>query len=74
MKKNRDELIVVIIHNTWKCHKETFCVTTFISNKQKYLFLFHFSSTKLENRWAEQGGGRLVLVGRGRWWGKGAEG
>jgi hypothetical protein len=37
---------------TWKCHKKTPCLATFISNKQKYhvfSFIFYlFSSTKSE--------------------------
>jgi hypothetical protein len=41
----------------WKYHKETPCVDTFISN----FFFLLFSSTKLENRRAEQ-----VLPGEGR--------
>jgi hypothetical protein len=47
-----------IIHIALKCHMETPCVTTFISNKEKchvFLFIFSlFSTTKLENRRAEQ--------------------
>jgi hypothetical protein len=36
--------------------KETPCAATFISNKQKYIFVFFslFPSTKLENRKAKQ--------------------
>jgi hypothetical protein len=46
--------------HTRKYHKETPCVATFISNKQKCNFSL-FSSTKLENRRAEK-----VLGGEGR--------
>jgi hypothetical protein len=40
---------------TWKYYKETSCVSSFISNKQKF-HIFLFSSTKLENRSCPSGG------------------
>jgi hypothetical protein len=61
---------------TWKYHKETSCGAIFILNKQKWYYLF-FSSTKSENRKAEQvllRGGELVPVGGVRWWRKGVRG
>jgi hypothetical protein len=55
MKKIRgDKPIGVIIH-TWKYHKETPYVATFISDKQKCHFILFsfFLSTKSENRKVE---------------------
>jgi hypothetical protein len=59
---------------TWNYHKETHCVATCISKKQKYHgfhFIFSlFSSTELENRRVEQvlpGGytsGKVEVVGK----------
>jgi hypothetical protein len=57
MKKHReDEPIGVKYMYTWKYHKKTPCVATFISNMQKSLFfcIFLFSSAKPENRKVER--------------------
>jgi hypothetical protein len=77
MKKIRgDKSIRLSYIYTWKYHKETLCVVTFISNKKNVIFFFFFS-TKSESRRAKpvlpRGGsgtsriaGEVVGIGRRR--------
>jgi hypothetical protein len=78
MKKIRgDELFGVIVRIYMEIPQGNSLYSTFISNKQKFhVFLFNFSllsSTKLENRKAEQvlhKEGWVSASGRRRWQGK----
>jgi hypothetical protein len=82
MKRNRGyEPIGIIIHIYMEMLQgNSLCIAIFILNKQKY-HLFLFSSTKSENRKAEQflprgwgWGGGLVSVKVERWQAKGVGG
>jgi hypothetical protein len=73
MKTNKgDKSIQVIVHlymETSQEHKEIPCINYLNLKQAKNITLFLFSSTKSENRKAEQVLPRvgLVLRGRGKW-------
>jgi hypothetical protein len=79
IRRNKPFRVIIYMYiYIWNYHKEIPCVATFILNKLKcivfFCFIFSlFSSTKSENRKAEQvvpRAGGLAPVGGARSWGK----
>jgi hypothetical protein len=75
MKKNRrDEPIVVTVHIYMEMSQGNLLCSYLYLKQAKISISFSFFFYKIGEQEGRTGWGRLVLVGRERWWGKGAEG